>query len=99
MIKDIFVFEYLNGIFVSWKKPKFLPFEYEIQATCYQSGCSNIYTRMERIFNPTATEGALTNILPSSFCEIKFLATYNRARIDPGITRMVSTPATRKEVF
>ena len=88
MIKDIRLTTTFDEVTVEWDRPKYLPESYKLTGWCRD--ISSGQTRsLTTVSIPCLRHRKKVMINGGSDCEVTFVAIYNRASIDPGITKRI----------
>ena len=101
MIKNITFCTYSTFIQLTWTTPRFLPLHYRLSALCrYPSGLQTFEMLTDPSIESSNLSGSVLSMLklqvptlpPYTLCMMTFMATYNPATLDEGISRAVIAP-------
>ena len=100
LIKSFSVKYESHSMQMMWLKPYLLPTGYRLLLSCKNVTSDQIYTEKEQYLISDDVFVFTYGIYPNSRCETNFLAMYNPASIDRGISRTILTsPASEYSTF
>ena len=86
MIENIQIFGASDHIDIKWDSPKYDPVIYKFQYSCGpKSGGPNYITSPVFPLSSYQTGVRLPHLRPSSVCQVRLVAIYNPASLDPGL--------------
>ena len=91
MIKDYRVDTTYDSLTLSWSTPEYLPEVYKWDVSCMLLCQNTVYIGGSGIASPLETKHYSPKLHPGSRCVTKFLAIYNPASLDAGLTNTVYT--------
>ena len=86
MLEDIRVNPLINTIMIEWRKPKYVPYLYDVSYSLVDQSSGLVYSRMESFLNEGSTTLCIRGIIRGTQCNWEVKAIYNSATLDSGVS-------------
>ena len=86
MLEDFRVIQLIKSIILKWKKPKYVPYHYQVSYSMVQQSSGLVYRQVATSSPKCSNTFHISDIIPGTQTKFGVKAIYNKATLDNGIS-------------